>query len=38
MGGMAEPLLKRVAEISGGWFPQFQTGDEASHTLDRVRI
>jgi probable F420-dependent oxidoreductase len=37
MGGMAEPVLKRVAEISDGWFPQFQPGDEASHTLDRVR-
>jgi hypothetical protein len=34
---MAEPVLKRVAEISDGWFPQFQPGDEASHTLDRVR-
>jgi len=37
MGGMAEPVLKRVAEISDGWFPQFQPGDEASRTLDRVR-
>src|SRR6267143_5938403 len=36
MGGMAEPVLKRVAQISDGWFPQFQPGDEASHTLDRV--
>src|SRR5881296_3866417 len=34
MGGMAEPVLKRVAQISDGWFPQFQPGDEASHTLD----
>jgi len=34
---MAEPVLKRVAEISDGWFPQFQPGDEASHTLDRMR-
>jgi probable F420-dependent oxidoreductase len=33
MGGMAEPVLKRVAQISDGWFPQFQPGDEASHTL-----
>ena len=23
MGGMAEPVLKRVAEISDGWFPSF---------------
>jgi hypothetical protein len=37
MGGMAEPVLKRVAQISDGWFPQFQPGDEASHTLERVR-
>src|SRR2546426_175935 len=37
MGGMAEPVLKRVAQISDGWFPQFQPGDEASHSLDRVR-
>ena len=37
MGGMAEPVLKRVAEISDGWFPQFQPGDDTSHTLDRVR-
>ena len=38
MGGMAEPVLKRVAEISDGWFPQFQPGDEAAKvTLDRVR-
>jgi hypothetical protein len=37
MGGMAEPVLKHVAQISDGWFPQFQPGDEASHTLDRVR-
>ena len=34
---MADPVLKRVAQISDGWFPQFQPGDEASHTLDRVR-
>jgi probable F420-dependent oxidoreductase len=37
MGGMAEPVLKRVAEVSDGWFPQFQPGDEASRSLDRVR-
>jgi len=36
MGGMAEPVLKRVAEISDGWFPQFQPGDEAKQILDRV--
>ena len=37
MGGMAEPVLKRVAHIADGWFPQFQPGDDASHTLERMR-
>jgi probable F420-dependent oxidoreductase len=37
IGGMAEPVLKRVAQISDGWFPQFQPGDEARQILDRVR-
>ena len=29
MGGTVEPVLKRLAEIADGWFPQFQPGDEA---------
>jgi probable F420-dependent oxidoreductase len=37
IGGMAEPVLKRVAQISDGWFPQFQPADEARQILDRVR-
>jgi probable F420-dependent oxidoreductase len=37
MGGMAEPVLKRLAQTADGWFPQFQPGDEASRLLDRVR-
>ena len=37
IGGMAEPVLKRVAQISDGWFPQFQPGAEARQILDRVR-
>ena len=37
MGGMAEPVLKRVAQISDGWFPQFQPGDEARQIMGRVR-
>ena len=37
MGGTVEPVIKRVAEISDGWFPQFQPGDEAKRTLDRLR-
>ena len=37
LGGMAEPVLKRVAQISDGWFPQFQPGDEARQIMGRVR-
>ena len=37
MGGTVEPVIKRVAQISDGWFPQFQPGDEAERTLDRLR-
>jgi len=37
MGGTVEPVIKRVAQISDGWFPQFQPGDEARRTLDRLR-
>src|SRR5215831_6815555 len=37
IGGMAEPVLKRVAQIGDGWFPQFQPGDEAKQILERVR-
>jgi len=37
LGGMAEPVLRRVAQISDGWFPQFQPGDEAQQILGRVR-
>jgi len=37
MGGMAEPVLERLARTADGWFPQFQPGDEARRTLDRLR-
>jgi len=37
MGGMVEAVVKRVALISDGWFPQFQPGDEANRTMDRLR-
>ncbi len=37
MGGMVEPVLRRLAQIADGWFPQFQPGDEARQTLERVR-
>ncbi len=29
MGGMVEPVLRRLAQTADGWFPQFQPGDEA---------
>jgi hypothetical protein len=29
-------VLRRVAQISDGWFPQFQPGDEARQILGRV--
>ena len=37
MGGTVEAVVKRVARISDGWFPQFQPGDEANRTMDRLR-
>jgi probable F420-dependent oxidoreductase len=36
MGGMSEPVLKRLARIADGWFPQFQPSDEARAMLDRL--
>lgn len=37
MGGGAEPVMKRIAKIADGWFPQFQPGDDARERLDRLR-
>jgi probable F420-dependent oxidoreductase len=39
MGGMSEPVIRRVAQVADGWFPQFRgpLGKEASETLDRMR-
>ena len=37
MGGTVEAVVKRVAQISDGWFPQFQPGDEARQIMGRVR-
>ncbi len=33
MGGMAEPVKRRVARLADGWIPQFQPGDEAEDHL-----
>src|SRR5438094_5414057 len=37
MGGMAEPVLKRVATLSDGWFPQFAPSAESRALLERVQ-
>ena len=37
MGGGAEPVMKRIAKIADGWFPQFQPGDDARERLERLR-
>jgi probable F420-dependent oxidoreductase len=36
MGGMAEPVLKRVARLADGWFPQFSPSEEARATVARL--
>ncbi len=33
LGGMADPVKRRVAEMADGWIPQFQPGDEAEEHL-----
>ena len=37
MGGMADPVLRRIAKIADGWFPQFQPGPQSAETLERLR-
>lgn len=37
MGGMAEPVLRRVARLADGWIPLFRPGPRARATLDRLR-
>ncbi|HEX5480869.1 MAG TPA: LLM class F420-dependent oxidoreductase [Dehalococcoidia bacterium] len=37
MGGGAEPVMKRIAKIADGWFPQLQPGDDARERLERLR-
>jgi probable F420-dependent oxidoreductase len=37
MGGMDDRVLRRIAQIADGWFPQFQPGPQAAETMDRLR-
>jgi probable F420-dependent oxidoreductase len=37
MGGSADVLLRRVARLGDGWFPQGQPDDKMRETLDRLR-
>ena len=37
IGGSAEAVIRRVARIGDGWFPQFQPDDSGRATLDRMR-
>jgi probable F420-dependent oxidoreductase len=37
MGGMTEPVLKRIARLADGWFPQFRPGPDATATIERLR-
>ncbi len=39
MGGMSEPVIRRLARVADGWFPQFRgpLGEEAAATLARMR-
>jgi probable F420-dependent oxidoreductase len=36
IGGMAEAVLKRVARLADGWFPQLQPSEDARAVIDRV--
>ncbi len=36
MGGGVDAVLRRVAKIADGWFPQFQPGSQATETVERL--
>jgi len=36
-GGGADTVLRRIARIGDGWFPQFRPGAESQATLERLR-
>ncbi len=37
MGGGADAVLRRVARIADGWFPQFHPGPQATEIVERLR-
>lgn len=37
MGGGADAVLRRVARMADGWFPQFQPGPQATATVETLR-
>ncbi|HXV93709.1 MAG TPA: LLM class F420-dependent oxidoreductase [Pseudonocardia sp.] len=37
LGGLADPVLRRVAAMGDGWFPQMPPGEQAREALDRLR-
>ena len=37
MGGGVDAVLRRVAKIADGWFPQFQPGAQSTETVERLR-
>lgn len=37
MGGGVDAVLRRVAKIADGWFPQFRPGPQAAEIVERLR-
>ena len=37
LGGSADQVLRRVARMADGWFPQFQPGEPGQEALSRMR-